>query len=678
MLVVLALLFAALALLAVLFPWDVLRGPVNRYVSESTGRKFEITRRLDVKLGFNTRVIADGLVFANPPWATEPNLVEAERAEFTVRLWPLLVHRRVELPWISLQRPRLGLEMLPDGRRSWSLEREGERDSSLVIGTMQVDQGSLRFIAPDQGADIRADFALEASSATGDSQLLPLSFRGGGRWRGEAFVAEGRAGNVLALREGGNEPFPAEIYATAGKTSIRATGRVESLADFEGADITLAVRGRNLAELHRITGAVLPETPAYTLEGRLRRTGERWEGSDLRAVVGRSQLAGDLAYDTSGEVPLLTGALVSKRLDFDDLAPMVGLAPKSGGSNNASGKNGGTKTGKNNAKNGGSKQAASRPQDKDAAANADRVLPDSPIDLSRLGRMNADVRVTAERVVDAKPLPVDRLQTHVRLQGGRLLLDPLDVGLAGGRLAGVIDLDGKARPAQLKLQMQAQGLRLERLMPSAETAKASTGTIQGRIELASRGNSVADLLGGASGDFAMLMGRGQISNLLLELAGLDGGEIIRFMMGQDQRVLLRCGAAAFDIRQGVMSSRALVLDTADTVIYGEGAINLANERLELTFKPYPKDPSILAFRSPLKLGGTLGKIEAGVEKAPIAARAAAVLALSAINPLLGLAATVETGPGQDADCTEVLKQAATPRQAPASQPPARGAPSSRQ
>ena len=31
--------------------------------------------------------------------------------------------------------------------------------------------------------------------------------------------------------------------------------------------------------------------------------------------------------------------------------------------------------------------------------------------------------------------------------------------------------------------------------------------------------------------------------------------------------------------------------------------------------------------------------------------------LGAINPLLALAATVETGPGQDADCVQALAQA---------------------
>ena len=78
------------------------------------------------------------------------------------------------------------------------------------------------------------------------------------------------------------------------------------------------------------------------------------------------------------------------------------------------------------------------------------------------------------------------------------------------------------------------------------------------------------MLGTSSGNVALLMGRGQISNLLLEIAGLDGAEIIKFLMGGDQNVTLRCAAAAFDVNRGLMTSRALVLDTTDTVVYGHG------------------------------------------------------------------------------------------------------------
>jgi AsmA family protein len=175
---------------------------------------------------------------------------------------------------------------------------------------------------------------------------------------------------------------------------------------------------------------------------------------------------------------------------------------------------------------------------------------------------------------------------------------------------------------------------------------------------------------------ALLMGRGQISNLLLELAGIDGAEIIKFLMGGDRNVTIRCAAAAFEVNRGLMETRALVLDTTDTVVYGHGSVSLANEVMDLTLRPYPKDMSILSLRSPLKVAGTLGAPRVGPDKGALAGRAGLALALGAVNPLLALAATVETGPGQDANCGPALREAASPymaaRIAAMSRPPESG------
>ena len=74
--------------------------------------------------------------------------------------------------------------------------------------------------------------------------------------------------------------------------------------------------------------------------------------------------------------------------------------------------------------------------------------------------------------------------------------------------------------------------------------------------------------------------------------------------------------------------------------------------------PQPKDVSILSLRSPLRIGGTFASPSAGPDKVALGGRAGLALALGIINPLLALAATIETGPGQDADCAKALSTAA--------------------
>jgi uncharacterized protein involved in outer membrane biogenesis len=159
---------------------------------------------------------------------------------------------------------------------------------------------------------------------------------------------------------------------------------------------------------------------------------------------------------------------------------------------------------------------------------------------------------------------------------------------------------------------------------------------------------------------AVLSGRGQFGNLLPVFATLVGGDIIKFLVRGDRNVELRCAALAFDVNKGLMTGRTLVLDTTNAVFIATGKASLTNETLDFVIRPEPKSKNILSLRTPLVVGGTFGSPSGGVEVGPLAGRGLAALALGAINPLLALAATIETGPGQDANCTGVLADANKP------------------
>jgi AsmA family protein len=659
-----ALLVVVLVLVAVFFPWDWLREPLNRYVSDRTGRHFEITRKLDVKLGRVTRVLADGIEFANPEWASDPQLVKAQSAEIDIELLPLL-RRRIVLPKVELRRPQLGLQIEADGRRSWALGRDTSDPSNIPdIGALVVDQGSVHFIDTGHGADIQTQFAIDgplklpparsaAPAAAGASApaaaaapgAMPLSFQAKGTWQKEPFTARGRTGNVLFLSGPLQNPFPLEIEASAGATHLRARGEVASLATLDGADAVFDLQGKDLADLYKFVGVVLPATPRYAVRGQLSNHGQAWQVRDIKGKLGNSDLSGDLSFDRARKVPHLAGKLKSNELDFDDLAPVVGLPeqPRSAAGAQKVAADGPA----------GAAHKTKKPKDPTR-----KVLPRKPLDLKRLKAMNAEVTYSAAHIKNAGKMPLDRAALRVRLENGVLQLDQMNLGIASGTVTGRLRIDSHSDPAVADVHLAGKSLELSKMFRDVNLTKTSFGKIHANIDLDGRGNSVAQMLAGASGNVSMLMGKGQISNLLLEIGGLDGREIIKFLIRGDVNVPVRCAASAFDVKQGLMTSRALVLDTTDTVVYGDGTINLATEAIDMYFRPYPKDKSILALRSPLKLTGTLGAPKAGPDKGALAGRAAAAIALGAINPLLALAATVETGPGENADCGAILRQAA--------------------
>lgn len=641
-----AILLVVMMVLIAFFPWDMLRQPINRYVSGQLGRRFEITQHLDVRLGRTTTVFADGVEIANPEWASKPLLLKATAAEFDIHLWPLLFGK-VQIPRISLKNPQLGLQVESDGRRTWALSRDTSDQGAVPdIGSLLVDQGALSYIDSAQGADIAAQFSIAAES----SHELPLDFKASGKWKGEKFTASGRTGGVLKLSKNVEGSFPVQLNALVGRTSLKASGTITDLAELAGVDVSFDMQGRNLDELYKLTGVVLPATPPYKVRGKLVRKGETWIASQMQGTLGSSDVSGSLTFDQSAEVAMLSGKLQSKLLDFEDLGPVIGLAPSARASTAA-------KLSISAAA--GAQGAKPQPAAPSAPrANASgKVLPTAVLDLAKLKSMNADVTYSAADIRHVKELPLDKGSVHVLLKSGVLQLDPISLGVAGGSIAGTIKIDSNLTPAAFNARLDVRGAQLNQLFPTIETTKSSLGKVSGKFDLNGRGNSAAQMLGGASGDVAMLMGRGEISNILLEFMGLDGGEVIKFLVRGDRNVQLRCAAAAFDVKQGVMTSRAIVLDTSDTVINGRGQVSFANETLDLVLDPAPKDFSILSFRSPLKIGGTFAAPTASPDKAALAGRAGIALALAAINPLLALAATVETGPGQDADCAGVFANA---------------------
>lgn len=640
-----------LTLVIYFFPWDVLRAPINRYVSGKLGRHFEITQRLSVQLGSTTSVTLVGVEIANPDWARDPYLLKATTAQFDISLLPLL-SGKVVLPQIKLTDPKFGLQVEPDGRRTWAFSRDTS-DSGAVpqIGSVVVNKGSLSYFAKAQGADLDVQFSLTPEAGND----LPLSYKAAGRWRNGSFVANGRTGGVLEFSRDTRQMFPIEVNAVAGKTSLNAKGSITDLANLAGIDANFDLQGQNLDDLYGLLGVVLPSTPPFKFRGKLDKRDKVWSVTQLQGLLGKSDLSGALSFDQSSAIPLLKGKLQSKVMDFADLGPVIGIGPSVKLKSNS----------KAVAISDSGKIAPGVPNPKLTAATvSSKVLPRTPLDIAKIKSMNADVTYSALDIRHVKELPLDKGSVHVKLNTGVLLLEPISLGVAGGSVAGTIRIDANSFPVAISTRLDVRALQLNQLFPTVKTTKSGLGKISGQFDLKGRGNSVAQMLGSASGDVAVLMGRGEVSNILLEFLGLDGGEIIKFLMRGDNNVQLRCAAAAFDVKNGLMTSRAIVLDTSDTVITGQGSISLANETLDIVLKPQPKDMSILSLRSPLKIGGTFADMSAGPDKAALAGRAGLALVLAAINPLLALAATIETGPGGDADCAAVLSQAAQPKTRP--------------
>lgn len=624
-LLTLGLIAAALAVLLILFDWNWFKGPLERRVSAQTQREFRIGGDLDVDLGRVTTVRAGQLRFGNADWSKEPVMAAAEYAELDIEIWPLIFRRDLRIPEIRLTQPDVRLETGPEGKGNWVFGDDDDEGSPPTFRRIWIEQGRLRFVDAKRGTDIDIDVnSLPPGSQDG---APPVALKGGGRWAKNRFTVSGRAESPLELQNS-DKPYRIDLRASAGATHAHARGELVDPFRLLDIDLRMALSGRNMEELYPLFGLAIPATPPYRFDGRFRRDGNTWRYEDFSGVVGDSDLGGSATIIDRGERLLLTAELVSKRLDFDDLAGFVGAPPQSG--------------------DGETSNEELRAQ---AARNAadNRVLPDTPYDLAKLRSMDADVRLRAQRIL-APPLPLENMDAHLKLDAGLLRLEPLNFGVAGGNIRSTIRMDARKQVIHTRAQIALRGLELGKLFPNAELARDAVGRIGGDIDITGTGNSVAAIFGSADGDIALGMGRGQISNLLMELAGLDIAEALKFLITKDRVIPVRCAFGDFAVSDGLMQTRTLAFDSTDTIIVGEGTINLKDESLDLLLRPRPKDRSILSLRSPLVLGGTFKNPSFRPDFKRLGLRGATALALASIAPPAALLATIETGPGEDSGC----------------------------
>jgi len=606
-----AVLFVVIALFFT-FGLNLLKGPITRAVSNSLGRELVIEGDLrPVWSWVHPRLRAEGVTFANADWGKADYLLNAEAVEASISVLPLLAGRLV-LPDVHLQGAELSLEQDADGRKNWILKEEPEdqkKESRLFVKLLTVNQGRLRW------EDAWREHSFVADLSTDDTGI---SFTGEGTYSGMPLKAKGHAGQVLAIRDV-NTPFPINAEIKIGDTAATLEGTLTGLVGFKGIDLKIKqLSGKTMEDLYWIIGLALPDSSPYKLSGRLLRTDGMWRFENFAGKVGESDLAGTLQVDTGGERPYMHGDLVSKVLNFADLGPLVGTnQPREGGG----------------------------------------VLPDAPFNVERWESLDSDIRLRAGTIKRPEQLPIENLSTHWQLRDKVLSLDPLEFGIAGGKLAGTIKVDGNRDPVRGSINMRVRQLQLAKLFPTVKQAQGSIGDLNGLVELTGTGASVGELLGSSNGKIGIYMDGGKISRFMMELIALQLWDAARIKLKGDEEIDIRCAIADFGVKGGVAQANAFVFDTAVVNVGGSGTINLKNEEMDLQLKPEPKDRGIGSLRTPLHVKGTFGHPNVGPDMGKLVIRGAGTIAMGILNPLLAIIPLIEEGKGKDSPCGELIAQA---------------------
>ncbi|WP_188658639.1 AsmA family protein [Sphingomonas metalli] len=625
-----AVVFAAWAILYIT-KGRFLKHPFERIVGKATGRTVQVGG--DFQLYFaplDIHFLAERIALSNPEWASRPQLFTADRID--ARIAPLsLIFGRRHFRSLDLANGAVDLEWTPDHRtNSWTFsDKKGGKplefpriDTATVSGTtVRYRDPRMRLLADLTLADFRSEDARIGRA---------VGVHGGGLVRGTPFTVVARLLTPDATANRGQNQLVARMRAA--NNVVDVAGTLPSIADIERVPLSVAARGRNMADLLGIIGVVIPNTRTYRMRGQLVKDGETYTFTRLRGVAGATDLAGRLTI-VNGERLHLDSTLTTKSLDIVDAAPFIGYNPDIVAAQGA--------------------VAAARA----TGAAPQRLLPDAELPVQTMRAFDADLKWTIGQV-RSRNVPISDVDLTLDLERGRLALSPLTFAMARGNVAADVVFDTRQRPSAVTYDIRLAPTPMGRLLAGYGVAESgTTGTIKGRIQLAGRGDTIHDSLASSAGRIAFIMPQGTLWTRNVQLAELDLGTFVQKMFEDKLKkpVEVNCGLIGFTVRNGIAAADPILIDTTKNVIVGRGGFSFRNEAIDLAFRADGKKFSLFSGQSPVGLGGNFASPSLDVISGDLLARAGSGLGLSLVaSPLAGVLAFVDIGDAKSAACGPVL------------------------
>ena len=603
--------------------WNQMRGPIGRYLSHRSGREVRLDGNLSVKLfSFQPNIDAARVIVGNPSWLAgpesksdhaAPHAASVDRIRIELRLMPLLRGRLI-LPLVQITRPDIYLLREESGRTNWDGGNSKQAFRLPPIRRFQITDGHIRIDDAVRKLHFTGTVSSEESRNGGRAAF---TLKGDGSLNKNRFLADVSGGPLLNVDESRPYKFSADVRA--GATHAVIDGAITKPFHFDRFTARIDVSGPTLSDLYFMTGLVLPNTPAYRMTlTAVRQSSTAYRLNGINASMGGTDLQGDLAVDSSKEIPLLTGQMASRVLVFEDLGTLVG-----GG--------------------------------KRAPAQSKYLLPETALHTERLRQSNAEVDYRADSI-KSRDFPLTGLSTHISVQGGVLTLKPLSFNFTQGKLGGSLKIDGRKDIPVSTVDARITDLKAENFIKGSD--KPIQGTLEARAVVTGAGKSVHAAASNANGTFTAVVPSGGMRHSLAEWTGVDVLTALSLnLAGDNSNTNLRCAVAGFQVKDGVLASRQFVIDTDPVRVDGSGTINLRDETMNLQLQGKPKHFQLVRLRAPITVRGSLAHPELGVKAGAALGQGGLAAALAFLNPLASILAFIDPGLAKDANCGPLLATA---------------------
>jgi hypothetical protein len=419
-------------------------------------------------------------------------------------------------------------------------------------------------------------------------------------------------------------------------------GSVKDLSKFDGINIRFNLKGESFSTINRIVGMDFPLTEMFELSGRFQDVSpKKFRISKLYLNLGKSDIKGEIWIDFSKQIPTITADFYTSYLDLREI-----LKEK--------------KKKKENFRQKQQDKISRKPSE-----HQNKVFSGKPFDLDALKKTNIEITLKGKKAISHQ-VALKNFQFCFSLKDGTLALDPLKATIGGGELNGRFKIDPSDNDAVISTWLKIDELDLKQMQEDMMVASLGEGKVEFCLDLASRGNSIAEVMAALNGKICLIMGEGWIEHdysIFFDFLGTNLKESIFNIISipgdlvkeeKNKFSEFNCCVVRFDINKGKAEATALVFDTPKMSIVGTGSVDLEKEILDIYLEPVPKEGiggegfgklnlSLSELAKPFKLGGTLADPNVVVDPAQTALTLGKAIGGAVLFGPAGIAVALLTG-----------------------------------
>jgi AsmA family protein len=637
------------------YDFNSLKPKIAGAVKEATGRELILAGDIELDIGLFPSLVFEDVSFQNAPWGSRPDLAKIRRFEVQVALLPLITGN-IEVKRLVLMEPDILIETDKTGTFNVEFENtkkvppvgteEGAPAKEIKLPALafkEVRIEKIRLTYKDGPTGKSHSMKLESLTTGAADMDSPISLVLKGSYNDNPFEVKGTLGPIAALTDP-ERSWSLKLKAKAGGAAVTADGSIMDPMNGKGISLAVTVEGRSVSDIAKLANAAgVPDIGPFTAGFKISDPAvNTYKISDLRITLGANKLDGSMEISLAGSRPRLKAVLSSRRLD---LRPLLS---------------------KDEGK--GDRKRVSAP----ATVKKEKLFPDDPLPLDALNRVDADVTFKAVEIMLPR-LALNDLNVHAFIENGRLTLKTLKAVIGGGNLDARLDLLPQGETAAMTTAMKITGLDLGRMLKEPDTGDMIEGKLDVDLNVSGRGGSTAEIMAGLNGKTIVIVGKGSINNKYIDMLGgdLSSGlfRVLNPLKKKDEYSGFNCFVSGFGIKNGLANVTALVFDTNNMSVVGNGLINLKTEELDLGLRPSPKKGletgvagklslSLGEFARPLKLAGTLADPSLTVDPTQTAITLGKAVGGVVLFGPVGIAAALATeSPDDENPCLTAIEAA---------------------